>query len=105
MSLGNRSASAQEHASLELNLTDLHEIIAMCALAARFSDQAKGNKANAGNAFMDKACNLLISALRLPNTDAVTSLLLMAQCEFGQNNESGAWVSCWHQARTSGMQT
>lgn len=36
---------------------------------------------------------LLVPALRLPGTDAVTSLLLLSQCEFGQNSESGYWVS------------
>lgn len=49
--------------------------------------------AQAGDVFAEKAMQLLVPALRLPGTDAVTSLLLLSQCEFGQNSESGHWVS------------
>lgn len=47
----------------------------------------------AGDVFADKAMQLLVPAIRLPTTDAITSLLLLSQCEFGQNSESGYWVS------------
>ncbi|GHJ88959.1 hypothetical protein NliqN6_5361 [Naganishia liquefaciens] len=64
---------------------------AICAISARFAGQDKTYHANAGDVFANKAMELLVPALRLPTTDAITSLLLLSQCEFGQNSESGYW--------------
>ncbi|KAJ9119052.1 hypothetical protein QFC22_003543 [Naganishia vaughanmartiniae] len=63
----------------------------VCAISARFASSDKAYHANAGDVFSEKAMQLLVPALRLPTTDAVTSLLLLSQCEFGQNSESGYW--------------
>jgi hypothetical protein len=92
------------------NILPPHIDVALCAISARFASPDKAYHANvsclpdtsvfraksfpqAGDVFADKAMQLLVPALRLPTTDAVTSLLLLSQCEFGQNSESGYWVS------------
>jgi hypothetical protein len=64
----------------------------MCALAARHSPLGRSNPANAGNAFLAKAHELVVPLLRMPTTDGVTGLLLLAWAEHGQNSESGFWV-------------
>lgn len=66
--------------------------LAMCALAARHSPLGRSNPANAGNAFLAKAHELVVPLLRMPTTDGVTGLLLLAWAEHGQNSESGFWV-------------
>ncbi|KAJ9105963.1 hypothetical protein QFC19_003298 [Naganishia cerealis] len=89
--LQNRLADGTMSAFLlnELTLCPLYS--ALCAISARFASNDKAYHANAGDVFAEKAMQLLVPALRLPTTDAVTSLLLLSQCEFGQNSESGYW--------------
>lgn len=40
---------------------------------------------------MEKCADLLVPLLRLPTTDGVTGLQLMAWCEYALNSESGFW--------------
>lgn len=64
----------------------------MCAISARHSPLGRTNPANAGNAFLAKAHELVVPLLRMPTTDGVTGLILLAWAEHGQNSESGFWV-------------
>ena len=63
----------------------------MCALGARFADNARDSPTAAAAPFIAKAQELVIPLLHLPAYDVVTGLLLLAWASFGQNSESGLW--------------
>lgn len=63
----------------------------ICALGARFSQEAQDNPTLACAPFIAKAQELIVPLLHLPTSDVVTGLLLLAWACFGQNSESGQW--------------
>jgi hypothetical protein len=63
----------------------------ICALAARFSEDAKSSPPRACVAFIAKAQELVVPLLHLPAHDVVTGLIMLSWANFGQNSESGLW--------------
>lgn len=63
----------------------------ICALGARFSDEAKSNPAKACAPFIAKAQELVTPLLHLPTSDVCSGLLFLAWACWGQGSESGLW--------------
>jgi hypothetical protein len=63
----------------------------ICALAARFTSQAKDLPTRACAPFIAKAQELFVPLLHLPSSDVTTGLIMLAWANFGQNSESGLW--------------
>ena len=63
----------------------------ICALGARFSEDAQNDPTRACAPFIDKAQELIVPLLHIPTNDVATGLLLLAWASFGQNSESGLW--------------
>ena len=63
----------------------------ICALGARFSDEAKANPAKASAPFIAKAQELITPLLHLPTSDVCSGLLFLSWACYGQGSESGLW--------------
>ena len=63
----------------------------ICAIGARFSDQAQGDPAKASAPFITKAQEFVVSSLHIPTHDTCSALLLLAWACYGQGSESGLW--------------
>jgi len=63
----------------------------ICALGARFTDEAKSNPAKASAPFIAKAQELITPLLHLPTSDICSGLLILSWACYGQGSESGLW--------------
>lgn len=63
----------------------------ICALGARFSEEAVQNPAKACAPFIAKAQELVTPLLHLPTSDVCSGLLFLSWACYGQGSESGLW--------------